>query len=1146
MNRFLLIFILLSGLGAFTNRGLAQDCKMSNLIIEKSACTQEKTFYVTINFTYQGVSECFNLSGGGTKYGQFKYSQLPLKIGPLKGDCTTNYEFVVRDCAKEICSISGVLGKVCCETQACSISDLTLDRSDCNADGNFYVTLNFNHKNNSDCFYVQGNGVKYGVFKYAQLPLKIGPIKGDCTTSYEFAVIDCADSKCSTAQDLGIVCCEQSGDCKIYDAEISKSACDSAGQFYVKLNFKYKNTSDSFDVTNGKNKLYGRFAFAKLPVLIGPFAGDCSTKHVIEIIDYKNEKCHLEKEVGVVCCDSSCMLSELKMEKSNCDSDKKFYVYLNFGHKNTSDCFTVQGNGNNYGTFNYSQLPIKLGPLDGNCETSYEFVIRDCKSEKCALEGQLGKVCCEQSTECMLSDFSVQRTECNADGNFYVSVKFNFKNVSECFVLYQNDNLIGKFLYSKLPLVEIGPFKGDCQTNYVFSVRDCEKESCVARAELGKVCCSVNENCKLSDIKIEKTSCNSTKEFYAVINFNHSNTSDCFTLQGNGVNYGTFQYSQLPIKIGPLKGDCTTNYEFLIRDCKNEKCALEGVLGKVCCEQSSDCMLSDLTVIRSDCNADGNFFIKVAFNFKNVSDCFVLYQNDNLVGKFAYSQLPLKEIGPFKGDCSTNYVFSVRDCLKESCVTRAELGKVCCNSSGDCQLSGFKIEKTGCNDQQEFYVVLNFTHTNTSDCFTVQGNGKVYGTFNYSQLPIKLGPLKADCSTNYEFVIRDCKNEKCALEGQLGKVCCESKEECMLSDLTLTRTECSGDGTFYVKINFKYKNVSECFVVRQGNTIVGKFKYASLPIQIGPFKGNCITNYNFTITDCVKESCRLKKSLGKVCCTATNNCMLGDLKIEKTGCDDNKNFFVFINFKFKNQSECFTIQGNGVKYGTYKYASLPIIIGPLKGNCETSYEFLVRDCKNENCTTSANIGKVCCEVPPSLDCKIYDLGVKTIECTGPQQYAIQLNFKSQGTKGVGFDVFDQTGSSLGFYSYQQLPLVIKEFKSLGTSSDYLKVCENDNNKCCAELKFDALKCIGSTHGNSFNLSDVKVLQGNQYISIHSDFIFPEGFKYFVYDMTGRELKITEASRTEQDIILEVSQVPGGIFIIRTENKYESRNLKMVR
>ncbi len=1318
---------------------LKAQCELGKLKIEKTACSAEKTFYVYLNFTYKGNSECFKVSGGGNNYGQFKYSQLPIKIGPLKGDCTTDYEFVVKDCANENCSTFGLLGKVCCETQNCSFSDLNLIKSDCQPDGTFYVTLKFLYKNVGDCFTVQGNGVSYGRFKYNQLPLKIGPLKGDCQTPYEFEVRDCNNEKCSITKELGIVCCEVSEECKLSELEYKKTECNDHGEFFVKLSFKYKNTSDSFDVVDHTGKKHGRFAYKKLPIQIGPFKGDCSTNYILKIFDYKDEKCFLKQEIGVVCCEQNkdcklsdlkiekstcnenkefyvtlnfnhnntsdcftvsgndhnygtfnyndlpitigplkgdcttkyffvirdcknencaidgtlgtvccetqggdCKLSDLKIEKTPCDENKEFYVYLNFNHKNTSDCFTVSGNDHNYGTFNYGNLPIKIGPLKGDCTTKYFFVIRDCKNENCAIDGTLGTVCCEtQGGDCKLSDLKIEKSACNENKEFYVTLNFNHNNTSDCFTVRGNDHNYGTFNYNDLPIT-IGPLKGDCTTKYFFVIRDCKNENCAIDGTLGTVCCETQGgDCKLSDLKIEKSTCNENKEFYVTLNFNHHNTSDCFTVSGNDHNYGTFNYNELPIKIGPLKGDCTTKYFFVIRDCKNENCAIDGTLGTVCCEtqggdcklsdlklektacnenkefyvylnfkgqntsdcftvsgndhnygtfnygnlpikigplkgdcttkyffvvrdchnercaiegtlgtvccetQGGDCMISDLVATRSDCNENGEFFVKLKFNYKNNSECFVVTLNGRPISKHPYSNLPI-EIGPFKGDCTTEYIFSVYDCNNEHCAAKYYLGKVCCEQGGkDCKLSEMRIEKTSCNAEKQFYVYLNFAHNNTSDCFTVEGNKVNYGTFKYNDLPIKIGPLKGDCLTEYFFVVRDCEKKECVIEKSLGKVCCETQPgECAFTDLSLTRSDCSSEGTFKIKLNFKYKGGSGCFVVKQNNKVIGKYKVSQLPLEIGPFKGDCITNYNFTIYDCENEKCSIRKEFGRVCCMQTGECGMASLKMEKTSCNENKEFYVYLNFKYKNTSECFTVEGNGVKYGTFNYANLPIKIGPLKGNCETEYEFVIRDCKNERCGISGKLGKVCCD-KEGVQCEIFELNALAQECTGPDQYALKINFNHKGTKGIGFDVFDVNGKSIGFYPYNSLPLTIKEFKSSGNEVDYIKVCENDNEKCCAETKIRALDCIGYKP-TYFIARDVEIRYEGNYIIMYSLAVFPSGFSYTTTDLQGREYQLKVVDQDLHRIVLDASQLMGGLYLVRTNNSHDVSYFKFIR
>ena len=72
-----------------------------------------------------------------------------------------------------------------------------------------------------------------------------------------------------------------------------------------------------------------------------------------------------------------------------------------------------------------------------------------------------------------------------------------------------------------------------------------------------------------------------------------------------------------------------------------------------------------------------------------------------------------------------------------------------------------------------FCVFINFNHVGNSNCFKLSGNGHDYGRFSYSQLPVKICGLKANCEAEYEFTAQDCENEACTTSKELGIVCCE-------------------------------------------------------------------------------------------------------------------------------------------------------------------------------------------------------------------------------------------------------------------------------------------------------------------------------------------------------------------------------------
>ena len=152
----------------------------------------------------------------------------------------------------------------------CSLSNLELITSDC--DGNFFfVTLDFDYSGvGNDGFKVQGNGQNYGTFNYDDLPVTIGPLAGNGTTFYEFAVMDLAHPGCSTAAPLGTVSCS-SGDCNIFEFVVDPGDCLPDGSYNLWINFQHENAPNDFFEVFYAGQNIGYFPLSELPVMIPHF-----------------------------------------------------------------------------------------------------------------------------------------------------------------------------------------------------------------------------------------------------------------------------------------------------------------------------------------------------------------------------------------------------------------------------------------------------------------------------------------------------------------------------------------------------------------------------------------------------------------------------------------------------------------------------------------------------------------------------------------------------------------------------------------------------------------------------------------------------------------------------------------------------------
>ena len=93
---------------------------------------------------------------------------------------------------------------------------------------------------------------------------------------------------------------------------------------------------------------------------------------------------------------TDCIISNVFTEAGECDSLGYFMVDIEFYVENPmAYTFTSQGNGTNYGSFEYGEPFYQLGPFLGDGETEYEFAITDNEDSECSDYYVLGTVGCD-------------------------------------------------------------------------------------------------------------------------------------------------------------------------------------------------------------------------------------------------------------------------------------------------------------------------------------------------------------------------------------------------------------------------------------------------------------------------------------------------------------------------------------------------------------------------------------------------------------------------------------------------------------------------------------------------------------------------------------------------------------------------------
>ena len=724
--------------------------------------------------------------------------------------------------------------------------------SDCNDLGKFHVSINFNHTGNSDSFNLVGNGKHYGKFSYNQLPVTIEGLAADCHTSYEFVARDAQTESCVTFVELGTKCCNNN--CQIYFTDATTTPCEN-GSFYVSFGLNHENApTNGFDL-HANGKFIGYYSYESLPLHNIKIEGSkLESKNSIVVCANDQPLCC---DTLIVANDCYCNFNNIRYQIVDCNEDHEtFSIRLTFDHFNTQDSFKIGGNGHNYGTFAYSQLPIKIESLDFKSEGVYEFLFVDQLDPLCfgSLEVPHVDTCIY---DCAISNLKVKTTDC-IDGNFYAILTMTTFNTGlKGFLVRGNGVIYDTFTYGK-ESYKIGPLKGDCETLYEFAVVDIEDAECRTVIHLPEpICCT--KPCSLTEMRFE-VDCNDDNLLqYVYLILNHSGTSDSFDLQINDKLIGRYAYSQLPLKL-PANLFTQVRNKFLVRDSQKHDCAVDKIL-EISCNLSA-CGFKELTMIPGDCQ-DGLYYLKVAFvNPNHGNQGFSIKIDGVSFGSFDYGK-DYYSVGPIDGNCQHTRNVVIRDNQYESCVIEKSYGPVCCEG---CAITNLSVKASECNEDGLFYAIIKFdSNAKGKAPIIVKVNDAIVDTILVNKDVYEIGPLEPNCDVAHKFLLYVPEHPDCIEDIRLPEPkCCD---KCDINSPRITLSPCV-DGKFDLSLNFTHNNTSGSFKVKVNGKIITPLYYTDLPVVIH-LEANQV--YNIGVQDNEKGDCTLLFSLPEVDCTTAVN-----------------------------------------------------------------------------------------------------------------------------------------------------------------------------------------------------------------------------------------------------------------------------------
>jgi len=632
--------------------------------------------------------------------------------------------------------------------------------------------------------------------------------------------------------------------------------------------------------------------------------------------------------------------------------------------------------------------------------------------------------------------------------------------------------------------------------------------------------------CQISDLVTVVTATDPAAcKFSVKLDFKHQGTTNQFNVKGNGVDYGNFTYTSLPVTLGPIMGQANapTELEFIVSDLVLNCKAETKVTLPACPTVGPPCVFENASATPGNCLPGGGFTLKIDFKVQaTLGNFFEVTTAGGLsLGVFPLAALPLT-IPNFPSNGTTDGVVKV--CIKDQpdCCKTIEFKAPLCPA--DC---GWIVQPdTGkCTSDSTYSMMFKIFSPNPvppTDSFLVYANGDYIGTYAWNQLPVTVPnfPWGGGAFDVIEVCAKNPINgAKCCSEAEFLAPKCLPYEPCAMSRIKLEVDSCTTDSTFRVTVNFLVADPTkvDSFTVWADGELLGKFGLNQLPLTLPNYPWTEGTIFS-TIRICTGNSpaCCRERQFVVLRCLPFGDCKVKDIQIKTGPCRPNGTFKATINFQATNPGNgTFTVFGNGVPLGIFPLSAAPVMVNfPSNGTLPD----VVRVCVNQPDPNTV----LCCESKqfegpdcPILGCEIKDLKVDVGDCTTDGKYKAIIKFAVQNPPTQKFTVFSN-GQNLGNFDLSQLPLSVL-IPSNGAAADVVKVCIGVIapiiSPCCAEVEFQGPDC------GPCEIFDLKVEVG----ACTSDSTYKAIVKFNVQNPPSQEFRLQVNG---QDLgVFNLSQLP---------------------
>ena len=275
-----------------------ETCAFSELEYQVLACDSNDQFFVKVDFEPLNPNSAFFVAkGNGKIYGEYKYQDLPVEVGPFEGKGEYFIELVLIDGINEDCNKAIEIGRVVCD-QACKFEGIEAYPVICLSDSTYLLKIE-KFESPLEAFDIYVNDSFAGYYRKSNFPIELEVHASG--KMYDLLTLCLSDNQacCSVIEILAPQC--MPANCLIGPVEAEIIHCD-RDTFSVRLKFETEGTSSYGFEIFGNGVHLGAYEYEQIPVKVGPFLADGSTEYQMIIRDLLVDTCTRILDIGTVSC----------------------------------------------------------------------------------------------------------------------------------------------------------------------------------------------------------------------------------------------------------------------------------------------------------------------------------------------------------------------------------------------------------------------------------------------------------------------------------------------------------------------------------------------------------------------------------------------------------------------------------------------------------------------------------------------------------------------------------------------------------------------------------------------------------------------------------------------------------------------------